>query len=91
MHRGQGRATLGSRQAVVVTEGTTIYIPSNMRVRLENTASEPLSIVFFFPRPEIVSEYYRELSVAEGEPLLPFSTEEFAAFRARHRAHVMFD
>jgi hypothetical protein len=47
--------------------------------------------VFIFPRPEMVSAYYRELTVAEGQPAIPFSTEEFAAFRARHKGHVMFD
>jgi mannose-6-phosphate isomerase-like protein (cupin superfamily) len=90
VHRGSGLATLGSRQATV-TEGATIYVPSNTRVSLRNTGSEPLSIIFIFPRPEMVSAYYRELSVAEGQPAVAFSAEEFAAFRARHRGHVVFD
>jgi hypothetical protein len=44
-----------------------------------------LSLFFIFPKPEMVSEYYRELTIKEGERLVPFSAEEFAAFRARHR------
>ena len=90
VHRGIGVATLGSREAPV-TEGATLYIPSNTRVTLKNTGSEPLSLVFVFPRPEMVSAYYRELTVAEGQPAVPFSTEEFAAFRARHKGHVIFE
>lgn len=90
VHRGTGLATLGNREATVI-EGATLYIPSNTRVSLKNTGSEPLSLVFIFPRPEMVSAYYRELTVAEGQPATPFSNEEFAAFRARHKAHVMFD
>ncbi|MCA1650589.1 MAG: cupin domain-containing protein [Acidobacteria bacterium] len=90
VHRGTGLATLGARGATV-TEGATLYIPSNTRVSLKNTGREPLSLVFIFPRPEMVSAYYRELTVAEGQRVIPFSNEEFAAFRARHKAHVSFD
>jgi mannose-6-phosphate isomerase-like protein (cupin superfamily) len=54
VHRGTGLATLGSQQATV-SEGATIYIPSNTRVSLKNTGIEPLSIVFIFPRPQTVS------------------------------------
>jgi mannose-6-phosphate isomerase-like protein (cupin superfamily) len=90
VHRGTGLATLGTREATV-TEGATLYIPPNTRVSLKNTGSESLSLVFIFPRPEMVSAYYRELTVADGQPAVPFSDEEFAAFRARHKGHVMFD
>jgi mannose-6-phosphate isomerase-like protein (cupin superfamily) len=90
VHRGSGVATVGTREATV-TEGATIYIPPNTRVSLRNTGTAPLSIIFIFPRPEMVSAYYRELSVPQGQPALPFSPEEFAAFRARHKGHVMFD
>ena len=90
VHRGAGFATVGVR-AAAVTEGATLYIPSNTRVSVTNTGTEPLSLVFIFPRPEIVSAYYRELTVAEGQTAVPFSNEEFAAFRARHKGHVMFD
>ena len=90
VHRGTGLATLGAREATV-REGTTLYIPPNTRVSLTNTGTQPLSIVFIFPRPEIVAAYYRELTVGEGQPAVPFSSEEFAAFRARHKEHVVFD
>jgi quercetin dioxygenase-like cupin family protein len=90
IHRGQGRATLGDREADV-TEGATIYIPPNTRVGLRNTGNEPLQLMFIFPHPERVSAYYDELTVTEGEPLTPFSRDEFTAFRARHQGHIEFE
>jgi mannose-6-phosphate isomerase-like protein (cupin superfamily) len=90
VHRGAGVATLGTREAAV-TEGATIYVPPNTRVSLKNTSTAPLSIIFVFPHPQMVSAYYRELSVPQGQPAVPFSSEEFAAFRARHKGHVTFD
>ncbi len=90
VHQGNGLATLGSQQRVV-TMGATIYIPPKTRVSLKNTGTQTLSVFFVFPRPEMVSEYYREMTVAEGERVVPFTAEEFAAFRARHRDHIVFD
>jgi quercetin dioxygenase-like cupin family protein len=89
VHRGSGLASLGSRETTV-TEGATIYIPPNTRVSLKNTGTEPLSIVFLFPQPAM-ADYFREASVPEGERAVPFSAGEFAAFRARHRAHIIFE
>jgi len=89
VHRGSGLVTLGTRESTV-TEGATIYIPPNTRVSLKNTGTEPLSVLFFFPQPAM-ADYFREASVPEGERAVPFSPEEFAAFRARHRAHVIFE
>ena len=90
VHHGKGLAILGSEQRVV-TSGATIYIPPRTRVSLKNTGKQPLRIFFIFPRPDMVSDYYREMSVAEGERAVPLSPEEFAAFRARHRGHIVFD
>ena len=89
IHRGSGVASLGSREATV-SEGATIYIPPNTRVALRNIGATPLSIVFIFPRPEM-AQYFRDASVPEGEQPVPFSAEEFAAMRARHSQHVVFD
>ena len=49
------------------------------------------SLFFNFPKPEIVSDYYRELTVKEGQRLLPFSAEEFAAIRAPRGGTSFFD
>ena len=90
VHQGRGLARLGSQERAV-TAGALIYIPPNTRVSLKNTGAQTLSVFFVFPRPEMVSDYYRELTVREGERVVPFSAEEFAAFRARHRGHILFD
>lgn len=89
VHRGTGLAKLGSREAAV-DAGATIYIPPDTRVSLQNTGTGPLSILFLFPDPDM-SNYFREQSVPEGQRAVPFSPEEFAAFRARHRAHIVFE
>lgn len=90
VHQGKGLAMLGSQQRIV-TAGATIYIPPKTRISLKNTGSQTLKVFFVFPRPEMVSDYYREMTVIEGERAMPFSPQEFAAFRARHRGHIMFD
>jgi mannose-6-phosphate isomerase-like protein (cupin superfamily) len=90
IHRGTGIATLGSRTADV-RDGATLYIPPGTRVGLRNTGKVPLVLLFVFPQPDAVSTYYDELTVKEGQPVKPFSSREFAAFRARHRAHIEFD
>lgn len=89
IHRGSGLATLGERQ-VEVREGATIYIPPNTRVSLKNTGTSPLTVLFFFPDPAM-ADYFRDGSVREGEAAKPFTEEEFAAFRARHSKHIVFE
>jgi quercetin dioxygenase-like cupin family protein len=90
VHEGEGLATLGSEERRV-TSGATIYIPPKTRVSVKNTGRGNLKVFFVFPRPEMVSDYYRGMTVAEGERPAPFSADEFAAFRARHQDHIMFD
>ena len=90
VHEGEGLATLGSRERRV-TSGATLYIPPQTRVSVKNTGKRSLKVFFVFPRPEMVSDYYRGMTVAEGERAVPFSPEEFAAFRAQHRGHILFD
>jgi len=90
VHEGEGLATLGSQERRV-TAGATIYIPPMTRVSVKNTGKGSLNVFFVFPHPGMVSDYYRGMTVAEGEKAAPFSAEEFAAFRARHQDHIMFD
>jgi mannose-6-phosphate isomerase-like protein (cupin superfamily) len=89
VHRGSGVAMLGAREAAV-SEGSTIYIPPNTRVSVKNTGTTPLTIVFLFPQSEL-GDYFRDGSVAEGQQAVPFTPEEFAAMRARHREHITFE
>ncbi len=89
VHRGVGIAGLGDREAAV-GPGATIYIPKGTRVTLRNTGTEPLSIVFIFPRPGF-EEFMRDTSVLEGQSVVPFSDGELAAIRKRHASHVAFE
>ena len=89
VHRGKGLASLGSREATV-SEGATIYIPPNTRVNLKNTGTQPLIVLFFFASPSM-GGFFRDISVPEGQKAVPFSAEEFAATRARHRAEIIFE
>jgi mannose-6-phosphate isomerase-like protein (cupin superfamily) len=89
VQQGVGLASLGSRERAV-GPGATIYIPGNTRVSLRNTGTEPLTIAFIFARPG-VGEFFRDLSVLEGDSAAPISEEQVAAIRARHREHITFD
>ncbi|HYH80582.1 MAG TPA: cupin domain-containing protein [Longimicrobium sp.] len=89
VHRGSGVATLGTRETPV-SAGGTVYIPRGSRISLRNTGAGPLGIAFVFSRPGF-EELMRENSVPEGEPAPPLSPEEFAAIRARHRSHTVYD
>jgi len=89
VHRGSGIATLGAREATV-SEGATIYIPAHTSVSLRNPGPAPLAIVFLFAHPEM-GLYFRDTSVPEGQRAEPFTNEELAAVRARHRDHITFE
>lgn len=89
IHRGSGTATLGTREDSV-GPGTTVFVPRNTRVGLENTGKKPMTVAFIFPRTAI-EQYFRETSVKNGERVKPFSAEEFAAVRQRHKEHVTFE
>ena len=89
VHRGTGRASVGAKEGSV-SAGATIYIPRDTRVTLRNTGTEPLTILFIFPNPDI-GKYFRDFSVPEGERAAPFTAEEFTLLRARYRSHVIFE
>jgi mannose-6-phosphate isomerase-like protein (cupin superfamily) len=90
VHRGAGVARLGARE-VEVREGATVYIPRNVSVGLHNTGTEPLSLVFIFPESDGMAGQMRNGSVAEGEPVKPFTPEELAAHVKRGGEHIVFD
>ena len=89
VHDGSGVADLGGRRTTF-GPGATIYIPRNVRISVQNTGAVPLAIAFFFSRPGF-DAYLRDVSVPEGQPAPPMSTEERAAIRARHGAHVVYE
>ena len=89
IHAGTGVAKLGDQDAPV-SAGAVIYMPRNTSVRLRNTGSGPLRIVAIFSQPGY-EEYMRDISVPEGQAVVPLSAAELTAIRARHHAHVVYD
>jgi quercetin dioxygenase-like cupin family protein len=77
VHRGNGIASLGSREAAV-SVGTTILIPPHTRVALRNTGKEPLGTIAIFAQPGF-EEYLRDISVPQGKPAPPLTAEELSA------------
>jgi mannose-6-phosphate isomerase-like protein (cupin superfamily) len=89
VHRGSGVVQLGDRRTAF-GPGATIYIPRRVRVSVENTGTEPLGIAFIFSRPGF-EELLRDISVAEGQPLVPLSAAELTAIRKRHEWHTVYE
>ena len=89
IHRGTGVAELGDQRREV-SEGSTIYIPRNVRITLRNSGPSPMSIVFTFSKPGF-EELMRENSVLEGQPVTALSDSERVATRARHQWHTVYD
>ena len=52
LHRGKVTLTLGSRQAPMAA-GTTVYVPPGTWWGVENTGSEPATMLFIFGQPEV--------------------------------------
>jgi mannose-6-phosphate isomerase-like protein (cupin superfamily) len=90
VHRGTGIVRLGARK-VAVAAGATVFIPRNVSVGLQNTGSEPLSLVFIFPEPDGMAGQMRSGSVAKGEEPVPFTPQEMLERDAQGSEHIVFD
>lgn len=89
VHSGTGVAELGDKSSAVAA-GSTIYIPRLTRITLKNTGKDPLVIVALFDQPGF-EDLLRETSVPEGQPVVPLTSAELSAIRARHQAHVIYE
>jgi quercetin dioxygenase-like cupin family protein len=89
VHRGSGAVQLADRR-IAFGPGATIYVPKNVRVTVENTGTEPLGLAFIFSKPGF-EELLRDISVREGEPLIPLSAAELTAIRKRHEWHTVYE
>lgn len=89
VHSGTGFAELGDKSSAVAA-GSTIYIPRLTRITLRNTGKEPLVIVALFDQPGF-EDLLRETSVPEGQPVVPLTSAELSAIRARHLTHVIYE
>ncbi len=85
---GHGVAELGKRSAPV-SSGATVYIPHGVRVSLR-VGPDSLGLVFIFSRPGF-EQYLREISVPEGQPIVPLSDAERKAIRQRNESHVVYE
>lgn len=89
VHRGSGVVQLGDRRSAF-GPGATIYIPRNVRVTVENTGTEPLGIAFVFSKPGF-EDLLRDVSVPEGQPLVPLSAAQLTAIRKQHEGHTVYE
>jgi mannose-6-phosphate isomerase-like protein (cupin superfamily) len=89
VHSGTGVAELGDKSSAVAA-GSTIYIPRLTRITLRNTGKEPLVIIALFDKPGF-EDYLRETSVPEGQLVVPLTSAEMSAIRARHHDHVIYE
>src|SRR2546422_4099173 len=85
---GRGVAELGGRSAPV-SAGATVYIPHDERVSLR-VGPDSLGLVFIFSRPGF-EQYLREVSVLDGQPVVPLSDAERKAIRQRNQSHVVYE
>ena len=60
------------------------------RMTLSNTGKHSLVIVALFDHPGF-EDLLRETSVPEGQPVVPLTSAELSAIRARHLTHVIYD
>jgi hypothetical protein len=58
-------------------------------VTLKNRAHEPLGIIFIFSKPGF-EQYLRQVSVPNGEKVMPLSPEELKALRQKNSWHTLF-
>jgi quercetin dioxygenase-like cupin family protein len=86
---GHGVAQLGGRQAPV-GPGGTVYIPRGVRISLHVTGPDSLGLAFFFSHPGF-EQCLRDMSVVEGQPVVPPSEQELKAIRERCRMHAVYE
>jgi len=89
VHSGTGVAELGDKSSAVAA-GSTIYIPRLASITLSNIGKEPLVIVALLDQPGF-EDLLRETSVPEGQPVVPLTSAELSAIRARHQNHVIYE
>lgn len=89
VHRGSGVVRFGNRHTAF-GPGTTIYIPRNVHVTVTNTGADSLGLAFIFSKPGF-EQLLRDISVPEGQPLVPLSAAELTAIRKRHEWHTVYE
>lgn len=85
---GRAVAALDGRSAPIGL-GATIYIPHDVTVSLR-VGPDSLGLVFVFSHPGF-EQYLRDVSVLEGQLVVPLSDTERKAIRERHQTHVVYE
>ena len=82
LESGASRVHLGNTVRDV-GPGTTVFIPPDTWVSIDNIGTESVSLIAIFSEPGF-EEYMRAISVREGEANSPLSKTELDAVRAQH-------
>ena len=83
---GTARVRVGDIEREVHAGGL-VFLPRNMTIEMENTGSEPISLVFIFSAPGF-EDYMRCVSVPAGQERTAISSEELR--RCAHAGHVVY-
>ena len=88
LESGTARVQLGDT-ARVVHGGSTVFIPANTWISVDNIGNETIRAVAVFSAPGF-EEFMRETSVLEGEKNVPLTKAENDAAEKNHRHSVIY-
>ncbi|MBA3511146.1 cupin domain-containing protein [Sphingomonas sp.] len=89
LHKGRALVEVGDIRREM-SEGATIFVPRGTRMAMRPSGTEPITIFYVLSDPGYAG-YMRDVSVKEGEPVVPLSDAERDSIRASHRAHVEYE
>ena len=85
---GRGMALLGDKH-ISIEPGSLIFIPQQTWHGFDNTGTEPIGLLWIFPKLGM-EQYFRATSVPAGQESPPLSDEELNQIRAHHREVVEY-
>ena len=88
LESGTARVHLGDT-ARVVHGGSTVFIPTNTWISVDNIGNEPIRGVAVFSAPGF-EEFMRETSILEGEKNVPLTKAENDAAEKKHSHSVIY-
>jgi quercetin dioxygenase-like cupin family protein len=88
LESGTARVHLGDATRVVHA-GSTVFIPANTWISVDNIGNDPIRAVAVFSAPGF-EEFMRETSVLEGEKNVPLTKAENDAAEKKHSHAVIY-
>lgn len=88
LESGTARVHLGGTVRVV-HEGTTVFIPANTWISVDNIGNDTIRAVAVFSAPGF-EEFMRDTSVLEGDQKVPMTKAENDAAEAKHSHAVIY-